>query len=105
MGVQCEGSHLRMRHDAAYRVPSRVQFRFDAQPRRRSRVANKRDHRLEGMERTTAPILGDVTEEAMLDLVPLAGARREMRDVNPEAHVVGQPLQLLLPRARAIAVA
>jgi hypothetical protein len=41
----------------------------------------------------------------MLDLVLLARARREIRDVNPEAQVIGQLLQLLLPRARAIAVA
>jgi hypothetical protein len=66
-------------------------------------MANERDHRLKGTERTTAPILIDVTEEAMLDLVPLAGAGREVRDVDPETQVVGQPLQLLLPRARAIA--
>src|SRR5467141_2687405 len=97
MGVQRQGSHLRVGNDAARWVLSLVQFRFDTQTRGRSRMANECDDRLEGVERTTAPILGDVTEEAMLDLVPLAGARREMRDVNPEAQVVGQPLQFLLP--------
>src|SRR2546426_11099982 len=82
-----------------------MQPRFDTQPRRGSCMTNERDHRFKRAERTTAPILSDVTEEAMLDLVPLAGARWEMRDVNPEAQVVGQPLQFLLPRARAITVA
>src|SRR5437879_5848293 len=96
--VQREGPHFRVGDDAARRVPSVVQFRFDTQARCRSRMANERDDRLEGVERTTTPILGDVTEEPMLDLVPLAGARWEMRDVNPEAQVVGQSLQFLLPR-------
>ena len=55
--MQREGSHFRVRHDAARRVPSRVQLRFDTQPRSRSRMANERDHRLKRAERTTAPIL------------------------------------------------
>jgi len=59
MWVQRERAHLRVGDHAACGIPSRVQLRFDAQPGRRSRMANERDHRLKGVERTTAPILGD----------------------------------------------
>ena len=41
----------------------------------------------------------------MLDLVPLAGARREVAHVDRESEGVGEPLQLSFPDARAIAVA
>ena len=90
MRVQREGSHLCAGDDAAGRVPSRVQLRFDAQPRRGSRVANERDYRLECLERTTTPILGDVTEETMLDLVPFAGAGRKVRHVDGQLKIISR---------------
>jgi hypothetical protein len=37
-------------------------------------------------ERTASPILGDVAEQAMLDLVPFARAGREVRDVDAQAQ-------------------
>ncbi len=40
----------------------------------------------------------------MLDLVPLAGARREVTDLDRHPCLVGQALQLDLPQARRIAV-
>ena len=77
MRVQREVVHLRAGDNAARRVASLVQFGFDAQTGGRAGVADQLDHRLEGAERTAAPILRDVAEEAMLDLVPLARARAE----------------------------
>ena len=41
----------------------------------------------------------------MLDLVPLAGARREVADLQRQAQVVGQLLQRHLPQPAAAAVA
>ena len=41
-----------------------------------------------------APVLGDEREQAMLDLVPLAGAGRQVADRDGEAEFVGQLLQL-----------
>src|SRR5579883_2790098 len=41
----------------------------------------------------------------MLDLVPLAGSRREVADVDREAELVREPLQFVLPDVRPIAVA
>src|SRR5882672_6783545 len=53
------------------------------------------------------PILADEGEEAVLDLVPLAGAGREVADGDVEPNLVGQLLELPLPQtdARPIAAA
>lgn len=40
----------------------------------------------------------------MLDLVPLASAGREVAEVDRETELVGEPLKLLLPDMRAIAI-
>ena len=52
-----------------------------------------------------APVLCDEREQAMLDPVPLAGARRQMTDRDGNAEFVGQVLQLALPKANADTVA
>lgn len=48
-------------------------------------------------ERSTAPVLGDEREQAMLDPVLFAGAGREVADRDGDAEFVGQGLQLALP--------
>ena len=55
-------------------------------------------------ERFAAPVLADEREEAMLDLVPLAGAGREVADGDRQPALVGEPLQLGLPQTGAVAV-
>src|SRR6266446_10459258 len=54
-----------------------------------------------------APVLTDEGEEAVLDLVPLAGAGRQVADHDVEVEFVGQFLQFAFPQAdpRAIAAA
>ena len=52
-------------------------------------------------ERFGAPVLADEREQAVLDLVPLAGAWRQMMDGDGDADFVGQRLQLALPQAHA----
>jgi hypothetical protein len=51
-----------------------------------------------------APVLRDEREQAVLDLVPVAGARREVTDLDREPGVVGKALQLGLPQAKAVSV-
>src|SRR5262249_36882141 len=51
------------------------------------------------------PVLGNVAEETVLDLIPLRRPRREVRDADGEAAAIGEPLQLELPEARACSVA
>src|ERR1019366_5614116 len=51
------------------------------------------------------PVLTDKGKRAVLDLVPLAGSRRQMTDGNPQAGFVRQLLQLHFPKAYARPVA
>ena len=43
-------------------------------------------------ERFAAPVLRDEGEQAVLDLVPLARARRQVTDRDREAELVGEAL-------------
>src|SRR5437016_9728261 len=54
---------------------------------------------------SAAPVVGDVAEHAVLDLVPLARAGREVTDLHGQTQLVGQVLQLQSPQAHAVAVA
>src|SRR6266851_7280347 len=103
MWNQRQRSHLRLGYHLSRRVAPFVQLGLDAQASRRPGVTDQLHDRLEGVERTASPVLGDVTEEAVLDLVPLAGAGREVRDMDTQTQVISQALQFRLPRARAIA--
>ena len=49
-------------------------------------------------ERSPAPSLRDVAEQAVLDLIPLRRARRIVMDVEHEPRLVGELLQLDLPQ-------
>ena len=62
------------------------------------------DDRQSAFERLAAPVLRDVAEHAVLDLVPLRGARRIVVHFECETAVVGELLQLHLPQADAGAV-
>src|SRR5262252_11221484 len=44
------------------------------------------------------PVLADEGEQAVFDLVPLAGAGRQVADHDVEAEFVGQLLQLAFPQ-------
>src|SRR3990172_9818253 len=81
-------------------------MRPDAQPRGRGCRAQVVEDGLVGVEGTPRPVLADLAEEAMLDGVPLGGARRVGGDGHAEAVVVAQlGLQPVLPGAAVGAVA
>src|SRR4051812_21031056 len=103
--VQGELAHFGLGDDDTGLIASLIELGLDAQAGGRTRVADQFDQRLEAVERTPAPVLRDVAEEAVVDLVPLARAGWEVRDMDTEAQVVGQALQRGLPAARPIAVA
>src|SRR5580658_8204543 len=56
-------------------------------------------------QRFTAPVLRNVTEEPMLDLVPFARSRRQVADAQSQSRPFGQLLQRNLPQPTAAAVA
>jgi hypothetical protein len=67
--------------------------------------ANQTDDGLEIDEWPTAPMNADVREQAMLDLVPLAGARWQMADRDRKVLRIGQALEPHLPETTASAIA
>jgi len=86
-------------------VGMRVKTARDGQTGRRGRRRDQaQDHRVAD-QGLTAPVLGDEGEQAMLNLVPLARAGREVAHRDLQAGFVGQPLQLPLPEPQARSVA
>ena len=48
-------------------------------------------------QRLAAPVGGEEGEESVLNLVPLAGPRREVADRDAQSGSIGELLQLNLP--------
>src|SRR5215469_10770041 len=86
-------------------VGTRVQSRLDLQSSTRGGVADEVDDHLQADEWPAAPVLRDVAEQAVLDHVPLAGARRQVAHAEAESSFVGQSLELGLPEASMAAIA
>src|SRR6266511_5156451 len=97
--------HLGITNLDALRILASVQRRLDPQARRGVGVADEADDHLEAFQRLATPVGGDVAEHAVLDLVPLARARRQVADAHVEAALVGEALQFELPEPSAGAVA
>src|SRR2546425_9645576 len=100
-----EAAQLQLRYDGTFGVQAAIKPSPYAQSRSCTRVANEVDDRFQGSERLPSPVLCDMTEEPVLNLVPLARAGREVADDDIEARVVGEPLKLKLPSVRPIAIA
>src|SRR4051812_48000693 len=89
--------HVRIGDFDASGVLARVELRLDREPGAGANTADELDDGLVIDERATAPVLRDVTEEPVLDLVPLGRAGWEVRDADGEARAVSEVLQLRLP--------
>ena len=89
VGEQCNIIHLRLGDPHPSGVLAGVELRVDAQPARRPGIADSVDDRLERPQRGPTPVLRDVAEQPMLDLVPLARPRWKVADVDAEPRLVG----------------
>src|SRR5688572_15078374 len=96
---------LFVRHLEASLVGILVQLGPNVEPRSGGRATDQIDHNLAADQGAPAPVVGDVAEHAMLDRVPLAGSGWKVTDLDRDADLVGQPLQLALPQADPISVA
>ena len=97
---QCFIGHL-----DSFRIGVGINFGLDFQPSPGRRADDQIDHYFMAEQGLPPPIHADMAEHPMLDLVPLAGPRREMahRDVQP--GLVGQSLQGHLPQPHPRSVA
>lgn len=97
--LQLDGSQLDIWDLDADRIRIGVQLALNLQTCSGSGVGDEVDDDLVALQRSAAPVLRDLREKPVLDLIPLAGARREVADADVQAGVVGQFLQLNLPQA------
>ena len=75
---------------ASFFVLAGVEFGVDLQAGLGGGVADEVDDDFVGLQRFAAPVAGDMAEQPMFDLVPLAGAGRKMADLNLQPCFVGQ---------------
>ena len=80
----------------------RIQFAADRQAGLGRGRCDQLDDHLMADKRSAAPVAGDEREQTMLDLVPLARARREVAHGDRKAEFVGEPLQFDLPQAARV---
>jgi hypothetical protein len=96
-----EGRHFRIGDHYAFGISVGIEFAADRKTFFRRGVGDQCDHDLQPDERHGAPVLGDVAEHAMLDLVPFGSAWRIMADLNDQAGFVGELLERRLPEPQA----
>src|SRR3954454_18374817 len=96
---------LFVRHLEASFIGILVQSGSNVEPCFGSRAADQIDHDLATDQRTSAPVVGDVAEHSMFDLVPLAGSGWKVTDVDLDADFISQLLHLAFPQADPISVA
>src|SRR5262245_60313575 len=102
--VVLDATHRLTAAAATFGIGQGVERTGDRQACFRFRVPDEVDDGHTVEPRPAPPILGNEAEHAMLDLIPLAGARRKVRDMDREVEGIGQPLQLGFPQAYATAV-
>jgi hypothetical protein len=82
-----------------------VEFGANLQTLLRHGVGDEMDDDLMADQRSPTPVLRDMAEHPMFDFVPLAGAGREMADMNGNPQLIRQSLQRDLPQTATAAVA
>src|SRR5271166_6505407 len=94
-----ERRHLLLGDPDALGIGVGIEFAADFETGFRRGVCDQFDGHEEAHERHGAPVLGNVAEHAVLDLVPLRGPRRIMADLDDQAGLVGELLQRHLPQS------
>src|SRR5882724_6636583 len=92
--VTCEvdGFHVGVGHLDAGRIGVLIEFAPNLETGLGRRSCDQLDDDLMADEGFAAPVSGDEREEAMLDLVPFAGAGRQVTHGDGNAEFVGQLL-------------
>src|SRR5712691_5843456 len=98
-GVTCDVKrlHLGIADLDALLVIARIKRAFDPEAGFGCRCSDGLDHGKTTCEGSGAPVLGNVTEQAMLDFVPLRGARRIVMNVDCKARFICEVLKFPFP--------
>src|ERR1700739_748065 len=102
---QVDGSHLEIGNLDAFGIFLFVELGAHLEAAICCRRGDQLDDRAIAAQWFSPPVDGDEREETMLDLVPLAGAGRQVANRDRQLELVRQFLKLDLPQAQTIAVA
>lgn len=91
-------------HPTAFLVALRVESGPDRQARFCFRIADQVHDGYSVEHGAASPVLGNEAKHTMLNLIPLARAGGEMRDMDREMQRIGEPLEFGFPQAHATAV-
>ncbi len=94
-----DGCHLGVLDLAALHVGALIKGALDGEARLGRGRRDQLDDGDAADQRPPAPVLGDVAEQAVFDLVPFRGAGRIVVDVKGEGGLVGELLQLSAVRS------
>src|SRR6266481_9554909 len=96
--LDVDGGHLGIRYDNAAGILAGVEFAAYREAGFGGGGRDQLDDHAMADEWLGAPVLADEGQEAVLALVPLAGAGRQVADRDVEAEFVGQLLQFAFPQ-------
>src|SRR5271165_5575161 len=102
--LNVEVSHVLVRDDDTLGIGFVVELALDGQAGSGRRGADQFDDDAIAEQRFGPPVLGNEREQAVLDLVPFAGSRREMMDFDGYSEFIGEALQFKFPQSHARAV-
>ena len=97
MSDQVEGSHLLIRYFSAGLIVILIKHGLYGESGRCRGIGDQVDNGSPINEWTAPPVPGDEGKEPMFDLVPFAGARGEVADMDRESGVIRERLQFHLP--------
>ena len=95
-----DGRHLLVSDPDLGRILFRVQNAPDFETATRLRTGNQVHNNCACQQRLPPPVLSDIREQTMFDLVPFAGAGRQMTDRYLQTGLVGQFLHEVVPVMR-----
>src|SRR3990172_12947884 len=98
VALDVEALHLGFFVPDSLLVVALVEGTLDRQAGFRRGGPDQLDHRHAALQGLATPVLRDVAEHAVLDPVPLRGSRRIVVDPEREPSLVGELLQLDLPK-------
>jgi len=105
MTLDVDGGHLGFGDPDAASILRAVDVASDGQPGIGGGGGDQVNDDLMTDKGFAAPILADIGEQTVLNTVPLAGAGRQMVDRHLQSGLVGEALQLALPKVDAGTIA
>src|SRR5713101_10181918 len=92
-GREIQHSKGLIAHLQSLRIAASIELGFNGQAGSGGRASDEIHDDLMADQGTPSPVLGNVAEHSVLDLVLLTGPGRKMTDSNLQRHLVGKLLE------------